>query len=77
MTPLLTPEEQSLLERNKSWMKCVLELWSESRDGMSPKKELTEYGYYFSLLDSEIITMDEFDKLIAGIDNLGTKIEGE
>ena len=69
MNPILTPEEQSLLERNKSWMKVVLELWSETREGQKANKELTEYGYYYDLLGMDIITMGEFDKLISMIDD--------
>ena len=66
MTPLLTPEEKILLERNKDWMKVVLGLWGETRE--YKKRELTEYGYYYDLYDMNIITMDEFDKLTSMID---------
>jgi len=57
----LTEEEIVLLQRNNKWMKVVLELWNETREGKN--YDLTEYGYYYSLLDKGIITNEEFNTL--------------
>lgn len=58
---LLKPDEIRLLKTNTKWMKVVLELWGETRDGKP--KEQTEYGYYYSLREEGIISFDEFNKL--------------
>lgn len=59
---LLKPKELKMLETNTEWMKVVLELWSETRDGKQLEK--TEYGYYYSLLEEGIVSNDEFNKLV-------------